>query len=141
MVRPDKFLFSSLNRRRFRDFLTLPRGRLVLLALLFTLRWGFAGSLTCDALLSAGAPGFFERCRDQIVAWPAAVKKREHVKVGVTLAYNLDASFIFQACEFGHDKVLLGHTHIAIIDIERETGRVWWRIDVTALRFTLRNAC
>src|ERR1044071_6782820 len=75
------------------------------------------------------SPGFLERCRDQIVAWPAAVEKREHVKVGVALAYHLDPAFIFHSCELAHDEVLLGHTHVTVIDIERETGRVWWRVD------------
>src|SRR6185295_15702843 len=73
--------------------------------------------------------GFLERCRDQIVSRPAAVKKREHMKVCVALAYHLDPSLVFYARQFGHDKVLLGDTHITIIDVERETGRMRRRID------------
>src|SRR5687768_1951023 len=75
------------------------------------------------------SPGFLERCRNQIVAWTAAFKKREHVEVGVTLTYHLDPSCILQARQFAHDEVLFGHTHVTIIDIKREPSRVWWRID------------
>ena len=74
-------------------------------------------------------PGFLERRGDQIVTWPATVKKRKHVKVGVAFAYDLDPPLVFYARQLAHNEVLLGDTHVTIIDVEGETGRVWRRID------------
>src|SRR5690242_2946514 len=66
--------------------------------------------------------GVFERGRDQIVAGPHTVDKREHVIVRVAFAYRFDASLVLQARELSHHKRLLGRAHKTIVDIKRKTG-------------------
>src|ERR1051326_5993116 len=64
---------------------------------------------------------FFERCRDQIIAWSYTVNKRKHMIVRVAFAYRFDASLVLQARELGHHKILLRRAHKTIVDIESET--------------------
>src|ERR1051326_8978358 len=80
-------------------------------------------------LFRRGRSAFFQPSRNYIVTWTASIHKDKHVIVRIALAYHFDASFILHSRQVAHEKVLLGNTHVAIVDVERETGGVWRQVD------------
>ena len=64
----------------------------------------------------------FERSTHEIVTRSRAVDERKHMIVRGALAYHFDFALILQARQLAHHKVLLRDAHVAVIDIECETG-------------------
>src|SRR5688572_31519219 len=99
--------------RFFRDFLALCTG-------------AFYG---CVMGLLLRTSRLLERSCDQVVTRARTVHERENMIVRISFTNDFDTSRPLQTSELFHHKRLLRGAHVAVIDIESETGRMWRRID------------
>src|ERR1700752_798124 len=72
---------------------------------------------------------FLQGCSNQVVTGSSSVNKCKHVIVRVAFTNYLDKTLTLQLRQLLHQEVLLRNAHVSIGDVERETRRMWWRID------------
>lgn len=65
---------------------------------------------------------FFKRSGDQIIARARTIHERKYMIVRIPFTNHFDTAASLQTCEFFHYERLFRGAHVAIIDVECETG-------------------